>query len=115
MKVTSIRQPQSSCPFKHARQKVFGLGYSLLIFVYNKSDDPIKKVANLNIMPTIFVEASKTGDYQMTAGLRNILAQNGNEDDLIAQVTAIIGQGLFTDNFGVMLLDEAAGGLRLHA
>jgi len=37
-----------------------------------------------------------------------------NEDDLIAQVTHIIGQGLFTDNFGVMLLDEAAGGLRMH-
>jgi len=37
-----------------------------------------------------------------------------NEDDLIAQVTHIIGQGLFPDNFGVMLLDEAAGGLRMH-
>lgn len=27
LKVTSIRQPQSSCPFKAASQKVFGLGY----------------------------------------------------------------------------------------
>ncbi len=26
MKVTSIRQPQSSCPFKSARQKIYGLG-----------------------------------------------------------------------------------------
>jgi len=34
LKVTSVRQPQSSCPFKSARQKVFGLGYSLLVFVY---------------------------------------------------------------------------------
>ena len=34
MKVTSIKQPQSSCPFKSARQKIFGLGYSLLVFVY---------------------------------------------------------------------------------
>ena len=30
MKVTSIRRPQSSCPYKSARQKIFGLGYSLL-------------------------------------------------------------------------------------
>jgi len=30
IKVTSIKQPQSSCPFKSARQKIFGLGYSLL-------------------------------------------------------------------------------------
>jgi len=34
MKVTSIKQPQSSCPFKSARQKIYGLGYSLLLFVY---------------------------------------------------------------------------------
>ena len=40
MKVTSIRQPQSSCPFKSARQKIYGLGYSLLVFVYEKTDDP---------------------------------------------------------------------------
>lgn len=26
IKVTSITQPQSSCPFKNARQKIFGLG-----------------------------------------------------------------------------------------
>src|SRR5262245_42753388 len=30
MKVTAITQPQSSCPFKSARQKIFGLGYSVL-------------------------------------------------------------------------------------
>ncbi len=39
IKVTSIKQPQSSCPFRSIRQKVFGLGYSLLVFVYEKKDD----------------------------------------------------------------------------
>ena len=29
MKVTSIKQPQSSSPFKSARQKIVGLGFSL--------------------------------------------------------------------------------------
>ncbi len=57
MKVTSIRQPQSSCPFKHARQKIFGLGYSLLVFVYDKSDNPETRTAILNIMHTIFIDA----------------------------------------------------------
>ena len=33
IKVTSVTQPQSSCPYKSARQKIFGLGYSLLVFV----------------------------------------------------------------------------------
>lgn len=36
IKTTSYVQPQSSCPFKSARQKIFGLGYNLLVFVYNK-------------------------------------------------------------------------------
>jgi len=30
IKVTSIEQPQSSCPFKNARQKIYGLGYKCL-------------------------------------------------------------------------------------
>jgi hypothetical protein len=45
MKVTSITQPQSSCPFKSARQKIFGLGYSLIVFVYTKTDDEPTKTA----------------------------------------------------------------------
>lgn len=28
IKVTALRQPQSSCPFRSARQKVYGLGLS---------------------------------------------------------------------------------------
>lgn len=31
MKVTSVKQPQSSCPYKSARQKIFGLGYHLIV------------------------------------------------------------------------------------
>ncbi|MEW6287974.1 MAG: restriction endonuclease [Chloroflexota bacterium] len=84
MKVTSIRQPQSSCPFKSARQKIYGLGYSLLVFVYDKADDNKKKTATLNILHTIFVEAERTADFQMTSGLRQILANQGNKDDVIA-------------------------------
>lgn len=84
IKVTSINQPQSSCPFKSARQKIFGLGYSLLIFVYNKTDDAVNQTANLNILHTIFIEKERTADYQMTTGLKQILANNGNADDLVS-------------------------------
>jgi hypothetical protein len=81
MKVTSIRQPQSS---KDARQKVFGLGYSLLIFVYEKLDDPATRTATLKILHVIFVERHRTADYQMTRGLRELLLRNGNKDDVMA-------------------------------
>lgn len=84
IKVTSIKQPQSSCPFKTARQKIWGLGYHLIVFVYEKHDEPIKKTARLNVRHTIFVSKERTADYQMSRGLREILEKSGNEDDLTA-------------------------------
>jgi len=84
IKVTSIKQPQSSCPFKSARQKIFGLGYSLLIFVYDKTDNSTNRTANLNILHTVYVSAEKTADFQMTRRIRIILESEGNKDDLIA-------------------------------
>src|SRR5216684_2263411 len=79
IKVTSIRQPQSSCPFKSARQKVYGLGYSLLVFVYDKKDDRKTKSANLTIKHVIFVQAGRTSDFQTTSGIRRILDNAGNQ------------------------------------
>lgn len=84
MKFTSIKQPQSSCPFKSAHQKIYGLGYSLLVFVYEKSDDPITETGTLDILHIIFVEASRTGDFQTSSGIIQILNNDGNVDDLIA-------------------------------
>lgn len=83
MKVTAISQPQSSCPFKSARQKIFGLGYSLLVFVYEKKDDPATATAVLNILHTVFVEERRTADYTMTALLRKQLEVGCNADELI--------------------------------
>lgn len=84
VKVTSVRQPQSSCPFKSARQKIFGLGYSLIIFVYDKTDDNVNRTATLSILHTVLIAAEKTADFQMTRGIRDILDNEGNKDDLIA-------------------------------
>lgn len=84
MKVTSVRQPQSSCPFKSGRQKIYGLGYSVLIFVYDKTDDPMTSTSHLDIQHVIFVEKERTADYQTTMGIRRILENQGNKDDLLA-------------------------------
>ena len=84
IKVTSIEQPQSSCPYKSARQKIYGLGYSLLVFVYNKIDDKQSETGRLDILHAIFVEAEKTADFQMTTGLHAIIDNQGNHDDVIA-------------------------------
>jgi hypothetical protein len=84
IKVTSIRQPQSSCPFRSARQKVYGLGYSLLIFVYAKTDDEAARTARLDIKHTIFVEKERTADFQTTKGILRLLENQANRDDILA-------------------------------
>jgi hypothetical protein len=84
IKVTSIKQPQSSCPFKSATQKVYGLGYHLLVFVYDKYDDPVNRTGRLSMQHTIFIEKSRTGDFQTTRGIIDILGRDGNKDDVIA-------------------------------
>ena len=84
LKVTSHKQPQSSCPYKSARQKLYGLGYSLLVFVYDKTDDEQTRTARLNILHTIYVTAGRTADFQTTTGIRRIVENSGNVDDLLA-------------------------------
>jgi hypothetical protein len=84
MKVTRITQPQSSCPFRSAWQKVYGLGYSLLVFVYEKFDDPATEMGRLNIVNTVFVDQHRTADFQTTIGIQQILQNDGNTDDLVA-------------------------------
>lgn len=83
MKVTSIKQPQSSSPFESARQKIYGLGYSLLVFVYEKFDNHVNKTGGLNILHTVFVEDYRTGDFQTTSGLIKIINNDGNIDDIL--------------------------------
>lgn len=84
LKVTSIKQPQSSCPYRSASQKVYGLGYNLLVFVYEKIDEHQSRTTHLNFQQIVFLAREQTGDYQTTYGLREILRRNGNKDDVVA-------------------------------
>lgn len=84
IKVTSIRQPQSSCPFKDAKQKIFGLGYNLLVFVYDKTDDITTQTAILNFVSCSFVYKERTADYTTTYRLREMIRDGANEADITA-------------------------------
>ena len=87
IKVTSIKQPQSSCPFKDAKQKIFGLGYNLLVFVYDKVDNPKTKTANLNFVNCSFVSRERTADYTTTYRLREMVKDKANSADIIAYLS----------------------------
>lgn len=84
IKVTSIKQPQSSCPFKDAKQKIFGLGYNLLVFVYDKVDDPKTKTASLDFVSCSFISKERTADYTTTFRLREMINDNANVEDIVA-------------------------------
>ena len=81
IKVTSIIQPQSSCPFRNARQKIFGLGYNLLVFVYEKNDTANK--CTLNFKYCAFIEKNRTADYTITKRLIQMVDDGANKEDII--------------------------------
>ena len=85
IKATSIAQPQSSCPFRDARQKVFGLGYNLIIFVYEKKDTAT--TCTLDFKSCAFVESAKTADFTTTKRLREMIDDGANKDDIIGYLT----------------------------
>ncbi|HRJ16273.1 MAG TPA: hypothetical protein PLI34_14845, partial [Saprospiraceae bacterium] len=84
IKVTSIKQPQSSCPFRDAKQKIFGLGYNLLVFVYDKTDDSTTQAATLNFVSCSFIHKERTSDYTTTYRLREMVKDGANEADIVA-------------------------------
>lgn len=73
LKVTSINHPQSSCPFKSATQKIYGLGYNLLVIVYAKRDVPEERAAYLHIENVVYVDKGRTSDFTLTKAIREIV------------------------------------------
>jgi hypothetical protein len=83
IKVTSIRQPQSSSPFASFKQKIEGLGYDLMLFVYLKRDHDSE--CRVEFTAVRQIPKQLTGDFQTTGGLRRlILEHQANADDVFA-------------------------------
>jgi hypothetical protein len=80
IKVTSIRQPQSSSPFRSFKQKIEGLGYNLVLFVYEKTDTATE--CFLPLRAVRFIRKERTADFQTTKGIREIIARGGDEEDI---------------------------------
>ncbi|MCD8286701.1 MAG: restriction endonuclease [Clostridia bacterium] len=85
IKVTSASSPQSSCPFTNAKQKIYGLGYNLLMFIYEKHDS--NGQCSLKFTHCSFISAARTGDYTVTKRLREMLSDGANKDDIIGYLS----------------------------
>ena len=72
IKVTSIKQPQSSCPYKDSKQKVF---------VYDKVDS--ENECKLNFINCTFINAERTADYTTTKRVNEMINDGANKEDII--------------------------------
>lgn len=106
IKVTSIRQPQSSCPYKDSKQKIFGLGYNLLIFVYDKNDD--SNTSRLNFLSVTFVKEGRTADYTTTKRIVEMLDDGANKEDIVSYLNdkAIPSDELTLNNLADMIMNK---------
>lgn len=89
IKVTSINKPQSSCPFKDSKQKIFGLGYNILVFVYDKTDDVTSETAILDFVSCTFIPKEYTADYSTTRVINQMKEVGSSKEDFIAFLTSI--------------------------
>jgi hypothetical protein len=103
VKVTSVKQPQSSCPFKTAEQKIFGLGYNLLLFVYDKTDSSAAKTSQLEFVNCTFIEKERTADYQITKSLIALIQNDATEEEVIAYLN---DKNLPVDEIGLLQIAE---------
>lgn len=84
IKVTRRTQPQSSSPFRSVKQKIYGLGYNLLLFVYDKNDNSKEEKAYLNFVSISFIDKDRTADFTLTKMIREQIKHDGNEEDIFA-------------------------------
>lgn len=94
LKVTSARQPQSSSPFRSATQKIYGLGYNLLVVVYVKRDVHDEQTSYLDIQNVIYIDMDRTGDFTLTREIREIISNIDNtahgEEIAIEELDALL-------------------------
>ena len=95
LKVTSLAKPQSSCPYRDATQKIYGLGYNLLVIVYVKEDDAEQRAAFLDIKHVVYIDQARTGDYTLTSQIRSLVGQMsddpfGGRESVIEDLDALL-------------------------
>lgn len=73
IKTTSSKKPQSSTPYRTSRQKVFGLGHNILIFVYEKHDNGV--TSRLEFKNCTFIPSDRTADYTLTKQINELKAR----------------------------------------
>lgn len=99
IKVTSVVQPQSSCPFQNTRQKIFGLGYNILVFVYEKQDTAESCALSLSTVRLLIVQEPLISQSLSGSGRWSMMAQTKRTSLVFLQIKMFREMILFTTNW----------------
>ena len=80
----SDRQIRSGCNQVHKSFVYYPCKDSLIEVVQQKEDDNEKKKGKLDFLSCTFISKERTADYQTTTGLKKIIENNANADDIFA-------------------------------
>ncbi|XHR27377.1 MAG: hypothetical protein ACFUZC_15690 [Chthoniobacteraceae bacterium] len=84
VKFVNDRLNDSFCPMISRLQKVKGLGYDVLLFVYHQESDFAAGTVWLEIRRAIWVENYRTADWYATTSLLDCLAKKPLMEDLLS-------------------------------
>lgn len=83
IKSTLTTQPQSSCPFHSVQEKVFGLGYNIILLLYTK-EDGLDGQSILTIQDQHFIPEHETADHATTLALIRLLQNDAAVEKICA-------------------------------
>ena len=81
--VVSKEKPESMCVFKNAMQKIYGLGFNVILFIYEKEDNHDQKASRISFKKCAFIEKERTADYDITFQLIQMIENDAQKDDII--------------------------------
>lgn len=99
VKTTSNRQPQSSSPFDDPGERITGVDYNILLFVYDKQS--VEGGNRFEIVSCAYIPRERASDYRKSENARKLVAdyREGklSEAELREQLEELTGVGAISD------------------
>lgn len=99
VKTTSVARPQSSSPFDDPGERITGVDYNILLFVYDKS--ATESGNQFDIVSCVYIPKERTGDHRMSVKAQTLVEQWSkgrlSEEELRQELEDLTGLGAISD------------------
>lgn len=99
VKTTSKRQPQSSSPFKDAGERITGVDYNVLLFIYDRHS--VDGGNRFDIVSCVYIPKERTADYRMSEQAQRLVEMYRDdelsESELRQELEDMTGLGAISD------------------